>query len=68
MANDEQRVYTQAEIEAVEIAEAVTEFLLGNYSEYPHTTVLAATMIVTNSLMRAIQEKQQEIEKNESDS
>lgn len=56
----EQQVYTQAEMEAAEIAEAVTEFLLDNYSEYPSQTVLASLLMVTNSLMLAIREKQNE--------
>ncbi len=58
--NSEQVVYTQAEMEAVEIAETLTVFLLDNYSEYPATTILAASLIIVNSLMTAMEKKNNE--------
>ena len=65
MPEHKQTIHTQAEIEAVEISEAVTEMLLDKYPEYPSATVLAALLITVNSLMQAIENARKEIEKND---
>lgn len=60
MAKPEQKVYTQAEIEAVEIADSLGAFLLDNYGDYPIRTTLMALAIHATVLTQAID---QEIER-----
>ena len=57
MANSKQKVYTQTETEAVEIAGNISEYLLDNYAEYPAKTILFALAIVATDITKHIEKE-----------